>query len=322
MRFGCAYYGSHFESHLSVDLREIKQVGCDDVVITLSENDMSYFPGKVRLAPEIAKKVGLRLFAVPWGFGNLFGGGTISKFVLDFPESLQIDSKGKIVGMGCYNNEIFKDNYRKYILEVGELGYDGILVDEPTSIDCYCSACKEKYRLFCNKELQFANRDVEKNEEFRKECVVSFVKEMADFVKNETNLITQIAMSPHDFEIWNRVADIPSIDIFGVDPYWLVENSKAHKPRTLDWFIEKSEKAVEISKITQKQSLIWINCWHIPAGREEEIYEGVAKVKQIEPDMIYAWSYKGGLGTYEACDNPLKAWENLINGYTESQSYR
>ena len=315
MQFGCAYYGSHLESHLNYDLNDIRQAGCVDVVITLSENDMRYFPGKLRLAPEIAAKKGLRLFAVPWGFGNLFGGGTISKFVLEFPESMQIDSLGRSAGMGCYNNQIFRDNYMKFILDVSEQGYAGVLVDEPTPIDCYCSACRQKYRSMYNADLRPDSKDTTKIAEFRKECVISFITEMADFVKNKTKLISQIAMSPLDRELWERVANIPSIDIFGVDPYWLVQNSKAHKQRTFEWFMDMSAKAVKVAQKAKKPSVIWMNCWRIAAGREEEICKGMLAVKGLKPDMIYAWSYKGGLGTHEACDNPAKAWDNFIKGF-------
>lgn len=146
MRLGTAYYGAFLEKHVRLDMEEIKNAGCGDVCVTLSENDMKYFPGKARLAPEIGKRYGLRLYAVPWGFGNLFGGGRMSTFILDNPEAMQIDVNGEIVGEGCYNNEIFRDRYISFITKIDTLGFDGILVDEPTPIDCYCDACKRKYK--------------------------------------------------------------------------------------------------------------------------------------------------------------------------------
>ncbi len=322
MRLGTAYYGAFLEEHVRLDMEEIKNAGCGDVCITLSENDMKYFPGKARLAPEIGKRYGLRLFAVPWGFGNLFGGGRMSTFILDNPEAMQIDAEGGLVGAGCYNNEIFRDHYRAFIEKIDVLGYDGILVDEPTPIDCYCDACKRKYKGIYGETLPSAainNIDpspqrVTPLREFRKECVIDFTRGMCDYVKASTRgLLTQVAMMPVDFQMWERIAAIESLDIFGVDPYWLLKDRK--KP--FEWFVRMSQRALDLCRRMEKVSLIWINCWNIAAGDEEEIGCGVREAASLEPDMIYAWSFKGAAGTNEACENPRKAWEALVKEYRE-----
>lgn len=312
MRLGVAYYGSHLRSHLREDLGEIKEIGCDDVVITLSENDMAYFPGKAKFAKQVADEMGLRIFAVPWGFGNLFGGGRISKFVLDRPETMQIDLSGEAKGVGCYNNPIFQNKYNEFIRQISELEYNGILIDEPTSIDCYCDSCKKRYKSMYDGDLVSA--DPEEIEKFRKDSVINFVKNVLSFItKNNVDLITQIAMMPTDKELWERIASLSALDIMGVDPYWLVKG----RQKDFSWFEALSEEGVRVSRQKGKKSLIWINCWNIPKGDEEQIYKGIVRASEFDPDMIYAWSFKGAAGTSETCDDPVSAWNSLIRGYRE-----
>jgi len=312
MRLAISYYGSYLSEHLKNDLKEIKNSYCDDVVITISENDFNYFTGKWQLAPKIAHDCGLKIYADFWGFACAFGGGRISKLLIDHPEVSQVDSNGKKLGMGCINNPLLKKTYENFIEKLAPYGYDGYLIDEPTKNQCYCSWCRKQYEEEYNQPIPL--EETSNLKQFRKKSVIKFVEEMCNKIKkvnSELATWTVIMPTPTDKDMWEDVAKIDNLDILGTDPYWLIVR------RDISWLFEITKQFLPICKHYNKISDIWINCWRIPQGKEKEIYEGTKKCAELGPDRISAWSYKGGMGTYEESDNPLKAWENLVDAYKE-----
>ena len=85
MRTGVAYMGHHNPKYLDLDLREMKELQLDDVLLAAQENDFIYFPGKLEFTPKIAAEYGIRPIAIFWGVLNLFGGGRSSQFLLENP---------------------------------------------------------------------------------------------------------------------------------------------------------------------------------------------------------------------------------------------
>ena len=57
--------------------------------------------------------------------------------------------------------------------------------------------------------------------------------------------------------------------------------------------------------------------WNGATGREEEIYTGGQALAEVGCDSLYAWSYRGGLGTKEECDDPERAWTSVVRLYRE-----
>ena len=308
MELGIAYYGAYLPEHLEKDFRNIRDSFCDYVVITISENDMCYFPGKWQLAPKIAHDQGLKIYAVLWGFGSTFGGGRISKLLTEYPEVFQIDQNGRMVGAGCFNNPLFRKTYVEYIKNLSNYGYDGYLIDEPTPNNCYCSWCQKKYREKYNENLP--EKQTSRVHTFRVDSTLDFVGEVSKNIKSAVHHARiSIAVMPQDRSLWCKIASMRTIDIFGTDPYWLP------KGEDISYLMDHSREAVKICKEYEKTSEIWINCWKIPQGKEKEIYEGTLNVARIAPDRINAWSYKGGMGTNETSDDPLSAWSQLVKAY-------
>lgn len=307
MELGIAYYGAYLPEHLEKDFRNIRDSFCDYVVITISENDMCYFPGKWQLAPKIAHDQGLEIFAVLWGFGSTFGGGRISKLLTEYSEVFQIDQNGKIIGAGCFNNPLFRKTYVDYVEKISHYGYDGYLIDEPTPNNCYCPACQRKYKDKYNEDLSADSSHIHA---FRVESTLDFIREVSRNVKSlAEGALISIAVMPQDKSLWNKIAGIEDIDIFGTDPYWLPMG------KDISFLVDTSKEALNVCKKYKKTSEIWINCWKIPQGKEEEIYEGTLKIARLAPDKISAWSYKGGMGTNETSDDPLSAWSQLVKAY-------
>ncbi|MGQ9629904.1 MAG: hypothetical protein ACUVXI_06240 [bacterium] len=310
MRLGIAYLGSYLPQHLDMDLEDIKNMGCDDVVITLAENDFRILTGKVRFAAKIAHDHGLRIIANFWGYACAFGGGRVSKLLTERPDVWQVDRDGNPVGMGCPNNETLRENLVRMVEECLEYEYDGFFWDEPTKYNCYCKSCQSKYEAKYGHPLP--KEDTAELREFREESIADFVNYMSDKVKElDPTKITSTCVMPTDRESWESVASIPSLDIFGTDPYWLCFK------RDLSFVSESAREIVKICRKYGKTSNLWVQCWKVPQSKEGEVYEASLLCAREKPDSIYAWSYMGGLGSNEECDDPSKAWENLKRAYRE-----
>jgi len=308
MRLGVAYYGSYLPWHLKRDLNDISSIGCDDVLLTLQENDFAVFTGKVRFAAKIAHEAGLKAIANFWGFARMLGGGRMSNLLTESVEWWQVNREGQRIGLGCMNNPKIIEAVNKMIEEVATNEYDGIFIDEPTRSNCFCQYCKEKFRREFGGSLLSATPN--ELEEFRSKSVIDFLDEVCSYTKSlDPKLETATCVMPRDADLWERTVKITALDNFGTDPYWLLWG----KP--VSYVAELTDTIVKLCRRNRKKSLMWILCWKIPSGKEEEIYEAMISCAEKRPDAIYAWSYKAGLGTYEESDNPDKAWSTLIRAY-------
>jgi len=310
IRLGVSYYGSYLPRHLETDLKDIYDSGCDDVLVTLQENDFKVFRGKVQLTAKIAHKIGLKAVANLWGYACMLGGGRVSKLLTDNSEAWQVNREGKKVGVGCMNNPVVLDALIGMVKDAASYGFDGFFVDEPTRAECFCQHCQEKFRSDYGGSLFQAEPG--ELREFRSRSVTEFVEKICNEVKQtDSRLETSTCVMPKDESLWEDVAEIRSLDYFGTDPYWLLTGE------SVDFVVESTRTIVELCGRRGKKSLMWILCWKVPLGKEDEIYEATLLCAKEKPDAIYAWSYRGGLGTYEESDDPEKSWLRLISAYKE-----
>ncbi len=310
MRLGVAYYGSYLPWHLKQDLEDIKHCGCDDVLITLQENDFKVFNGKLRFAAKLAHDIGLKAIANFWGYARMLGGGRMSHLLVENLDAWQVNRDGRKIGAGCMNNPYVFNFLVKMVEDIASFDYDGIFIDEPTKTDCYCKYCKEKFRSEFDSSLFKASQT--EIEEFRSKSVIDFLRKICEAVKDiDKNLETSTCIMPKDKDLWKDAVKIKSLDYFGTDPYWLLWN------QPLSFVTESTKLVVQLCRRYNKKSLMWILCWKVPDGKEKEIYEAALLCAKERPDAIYTWSYKGGLGTYEESDNPHKAWLNIVNAYRD-----
>jgi hypothetical protein len=311
MELGVSYITAHLPDHIEADMRQLRDIGCTEVLFAIQENHIHTLTGAVRFGAGIAREHGLRPYVVVWGYANTFGGGRMSVAMLSDPEMWRVKRDGTPVAFACLNNPKLVDRFIEITDMCRANGYEGMFVDEPTVQECFCPHCRQAFYESCGKDLP-ASEGTEEHEAFRKATVARYTDHLCKRVKAlDPSLKTIACVMPHDSDCFEAVASIPELDIFGTDPYWLAGGSPLKKA------IRETEMVKEICKRKGKTSQVWLNCWRIPAGREEEIYTGGKALAEVGCDSMYTWSFRGGLGTNEACDNPELAWASVCRLYRE-----
>jgi len=313
MKLGMAYYGAYLPEHLHADLAAMREMGCDEVLITLAENDFHIFPGKVRSAPAIAHDLGLRIVANLWGFACAFGGGRVSRLLTDNPDVWQVRRDGSRKGEGCMNHPALRRRAEEMVEMCAGLGYDAYFWDEPTVQDCYCEHCQAAYAAAGGRNLHAAGPD--EVHAFRQASIASYVEGMSAFVKRlDARFETATCVMPTDEAAWEATAAIAPLDTFGTDPYWECFG------QDMAWVSEKTRATVELSRRYGKRSLMWLQAWRMPAGREGEIEQAAQAIAAEAPDALYTWGFRAGEGTNEACEDPAAAWAAVVRAYRELRS--
>lgn len=311
MELGVSYIAAHLPDHIQADMRHLKEIGATEVLFALQENHIVYLTGALKHGARIAKEQGLRPYVVVWGYANTFGGGQISKIMLDNLDMWRVEKDGGLAPKACLNNPKLVDKFVELTDLCRSNGYEGMFVDEPTPQECFCKHCRERFSAMYGKDLM-ENEGTEEYETFRKDTVRHYTDYLCKKVKAlDPNQKTMACVMPCDRECFEGVASIPELDIFGTDPYWLISGG------TLDKAIEYTRLVKDICIEKGKSSQVWLNCWGIKASVEEEIYTGGRALAEVGCDSMYTWSFRGGLGTNEECARPEIAWASVTKLYRE-----
>jgi len=313
MELGVSYIPAHLPEHIKTDMHHLAEMGCTEVLFALQENHLHILTGALRFGAPIAKAQGLRPYTVIWGFANTFGGGRISKLMLDGTELWCQTEESIPYAQACLNNPKLAERFVELVALCRDHGYEGIFVDEPTKQECFCPHCREAFAAFAERDLT-ASQGTPEYAAFRARTVRDYTAAVCQRVKElDPQLMTITCVMPHDRDTWANVAAIPDLDVFGTDPYWLVSEGRM----TLEQAVADAAEVKQICTEQGKRSQVWLNCWRIPAGREEEIYTGGRALAEVGCDSLYTWSYRGGLGTNEECDDPQRAWASVVRLYRE-----
>lgn len=308
--------GSHRRDVLAAELGDIRSRGFDEVILAVQENDFIHFPGKIAETPGIAHDLGLRVLVNLWGYACSFGGGRISRLLSDEPEVMARNRDGSPYAVkwpgfrmhvGCTSHPRLYERAQEFASTAMAAGVDGFFWDEPTKIDCYCDACKKSFAEFGKGDLLKARE--EDRAAFRRFSVRRWVSEMSRWVKTQKPALeTSTCVMPSDRDAWEEVAGVGDLDSLGTDTYWLLEK----KP--IEWMREPCRSLVSVAKAHGKSAHLWLQCWQVPAGKEEELVEASRELAAALPDAIYVWAYDGQAGTSEACDDSAKAWKFALEG--------
>lgn len=302
MRTGVSYMGHHNPKHLTTDFRAMRDLQLDEVFVCLQENDFVIFPGKIRFAPESAREQGIRPLALFWGALNLFGGGRSSHFLLSNPDCFQVARDGSHRSAGCYNNPKAVARILEMIDIIAEAGYEGYFIDEPTPLrNCFCPSCRAKFEQQTGGDLVTAPDATV--EPFRQQCVVDYIKDLADYCKaNHPQLETFCCLMEHDETLWKTTAQIETLDNLGTDLYW------TNNDRDLAEMGPIIDRMAETCRAHNKVHHEWLECWRVEAGREARVREQGEIMVRRNPDAFYVWAWEGQIGVYESCANPELAW--------------
>ncbi|MCD6232120.1 hypothetical protein J7K28_05800 [Candidatus Aerophobetes bacterium] len=313
MKLGVSYIPSYLPDHIEKDMKYLKEIGCTEVLFALQENHIKTLTGALKFGAKIAKDNGLKPYVVVWGYANTFGGGRMSNILLKDIDMWRIKKDGTPVPLACLNNPKLIDKFIEITKMCRDNGYEGMFIDEPTPQECFCERCQKLFFDTFRKKLT-KSEGTEEYRIFQKTTVKNYTETLCKRVKAlDKNQKTITCIMPHDYELFEIIASIPELDVFGTDPYWLVSKGKMSLKDACNY----AKLTKELCKEKDKSSQIWLNCWKIPAGLEKEIYTGGKLLAKVGCDSLYTWSFRGGLGTDEECEHPEEAWNSVVKLYRE-----
>jgi hypothetical protein len=157
---GVSYFSSRDLRHAKADLDEMVAAGCSYVVHCVTETDLLYHRQAVAGIIAATKEAGLEAWVDPWGLTGIFSGETLSRFLVDHPEALQLRSDGVRSPAACPNHPETRRFLLDWVSFVAEAGAEVTFWDEPHfdiplwhgdwsgAWACRCVHCQERFRAF------------------------------------------------------------------------------------------------------------------------------------------------------------------------------
>jgi len=328
MKTGVAYFQARDVRHVERDLDEMLDNHCNMIIHCYSELDMAFYNRAMEQIVKMSKDRKMEVYLDPWALGGIYGGESFSRFVAENLSARQVNNRGDSVPAACVNQPAFRAFHKSWIKRASELGADVCFWDEPHfyfnildpkswgTWSCLCEECKRKFKEIYNMEMP-----TERTEEvlkFREKSVIEFLEEACDEAK-EKGMRNCVCVLPDEgggigkmsgTSSWENIARIPSIDIFGTDPYWILFGKKIE-----DFVPAQSSRVVELCKKYGKEPQAWVLAFIIPEGREEEVGKAVEMIYNEGIRNIAAWAFRGNEVIDIKCKNPEKVWEILGDAF-------
>ncbi len=325
MKFGMSYFGNRFIDHARKDMEFLKEIGVSYVVHTFSERDMRFSKRTMKMIFDITHENGMEVWADPWAFGWVFGGEEFSAFLLENRDEWQMTNTGEYSPNACLRSMKFRNLMKEWIDTVKECGADVVLWDEPhfripkedelgKVWTCRCEKCmtefKAKYGFDMPTEM------TEEVMEFRDNTIVEFLKELMDYAKSR-GLRNAVCFLPLEGGIVSlrdveKVVSLDSLDTVGSDPYWFSFERFTGMGRRefVEYWVKKIQKlAMKYGKDTH----FWVQAFKVPAGREEELVDGVKQMMDLGVDNVAFWGYRACEPTsFILPDDPEKVWNMVV----------
>lgn len=328
MKLGVSYYGNRIPWRVRDDLQAIREAGCNYVVHTMSEEDFEFYQGALAEIIQLSHKIGLEVWLDPWGVGQAFGGETYSSLIAKNLSLRQIDSQGQSLPITCLNHPDFRDYLVKWTKAAKALKADVLFWDEPHFFiypeqegkglepklwACCCSFCQEKF-----KKLHGAAMPKQLTPEarlFKEDSIVEFTRFLCDATV-ALGMKAAVCLLPFEnsstVNDWEKIASIPSVSIFGTDPYW-----QPREPHVSNHVGRFAKRVAELAAQHKKEGQIWILNFNIPKGEEGKIKEAVDAAYKEGIRNFAAWSYFGASYIKLAAQDPKAVWETLSSCYQD-----
>lgn len=322
---GAAYFGNRFPGHAHRDLAVMAQC-CDYVVHTVSEADLLYHKAALEKIFKETRRWRMEAWADPWGVGGVFGGEALSKFLLDRPDHWQRTSDGRTASAACLNSRAFRDFVKAWVTAAADLGAQTIFWDEPHTAftlalewegiySCVCPRCQDLFRETVGGSL--SPRLDPEAVDFRRRTIRGFLQEMLIHarkkgLKNALCLYAFEGYRPYE-DLWNDLAALPEVDVFGCDPYWRWRPRRRDPVKHVRHFSEKLLSTARPGQGTQ----VWIQAMRLPAGTEGEIGRAVRAASDAGVTHVAAWSYDGGaLLDPVLAEDPAQVWAETAKAFS------
>ena len=331
VEMGVSYFSNRHLKHFISDARSIKKDGFNSILHTFSEEDLLYSAGNVKDMVKASHDLGLKVWIDPWAVGRVFGGESLSNFLLENPLAWQLMSDNKRYPAACLNNPLFRDYMKKWADAVASMGVDAVLWDEPhlslkqkgrkTLWGCRCAYCREAYEINNLKAMPVFKMD-ESVKQFRELSVKKFVADMSSYIKNisagairsSVVLLTSVddAKRSATFE---SIANIKQVDSLGVDPYWHWMTGR------YDVYSMNYQACMRIKEICASSGKVphfWLQGFGYKKGREKEALQAIRAAGDAGIPNIWVWGYRGGEAMSSlASDRPDVVWDTIVKGISK-----
>lgn len=327
---GVSYYGVMQLDRVARDLDEMMEKGCNAVLMAISEFDWWFWRKSVTKMTKLTRDFGLKAYVDLWGWGKTFAGEPPSLILQQSLSGRQVSASGKTYNAMCMNHEPFREYLTNNIDEMlSQVEIDGFFWDEPHYANwysedwaCRCDVCRATFK----KKHGFEMPTALMNEVigFREDMALDFLTFLSHHVKKHGNHIKIVTcVLPTESPLigiteWKKVASMPHLDVFATDPYWF----RIKSDEGLKFFKEKSEKAVKLARDHNKSVQVWVQAFKVPKGRELEIREAVNIADSLNVDSIFAWTYRGGVGSILESDDWDKVWGTLGEAYKQVSEHQ
>ena len=329
-----SYYGMSYVEHAKKDFAEMKNNGCDTVILAITEFDMDFwFPNIIKIT-KAAKEMGLRVLADTWGIGKFFGGEQVSLFLQNNIKNRQVSAlTGESLPAACFNTNSFRNYFTNLCVKIAtETEVDGFFWDEPhyalpksyASITggsgddwaCRCMVCMDRFKDYYGYEMpKLMNDDVK---QFRWREALKTLSDTSKILKEinskfeitccvHATLNTYYVTEQRGYDNWDMVAACPYFDVFSTT----IINWEL--PET--FFKEIAKRTVEIAKKYNKQSERWLMGYYKQPEDFAQIDKVVDMYVDLGVDRLATWTYRGGYGTKLAAPDALKLWERIGENY-------
>ncbi len=329
-----SYYGWNYAEHARADFKEMREHGCDTVILAITEFDMDFWFPNLNAVIAEAHAAGLRAIADLWGIGKYFGGEQVSLFLQNNIRHRQVSAfTGESLAAACFNTNAFRDYFNGLCVKIArETEIDGFFWDEPhyampksyASItggagddwSCRCPECMEKFRAYYGYEMpKIMNDDVKA---FRWREALKTLSDASKLIK-EINPKLEITCCVHatlntyyvtelrGYDKWDTVAACPYFDVFSTT----IVNWELPER----FFREIAERTVAAAKKYGKESERWLMGYYKQPEDFARIDETVDMYVSLGVDRLATWTYRGGYGTVLAAPDARELWDRIGSNY-------
>lgn len=331
LKLGVSYFGIRNPQHVKKDLEYMKEIGCNTILHTFSENDYHFYPDTMKKIVHISKELGFETYIDPWGVGGVFGGEAFTHFVLRHTEARQRFPNDNLAPAACPNSKHFREFMYQWIEQALKTGVDYVFWDEPHFFKpewddmfdtwaCRCSTCQEKFREEYGTEMP--KTVTKKVKQFKEESLHNFLTDMFEQVKERGGKNALCLLPDWDAEAslqkqWAPYAKLDTLDIFGTDPYFLLFD------QNISAFRSHANVLKKISDEYGVEPQIWIQGFRVKKGEENYIGLAIEEAFNHGINNIMTWSFKASsYMSHIQCERPKRVWNEVVTHYKKLRRKR
>ncbi len=333
MQTGVSYFSSRTLRHVRADLADIADHGCSYVVHCFTETDLAYYRETMREIVQATREAGLGVWLDPWGLCGIFSGETFTRFPLDHPETWQVLSDGRRVGVACPNHPQTRVFLRGWIDACAAAGGDVLFWDEPHfyvglwkgdlsgAWACRCDVCLGLFRDRYRREMpQVFTPEVRR---FREVSLLELVSDLCRY-GGEKGLRNALCLLPTDLAEYGfpepeqrlrralekRLIDAPAGALEAMLHVGVGDFDSAAAIPDLDifgcdpyWYLFGTDAEAFMRAYAQaakaaaqkhgRDLQLWVQAFSVPEGREEELRTGLRVAAELGATHVAAWSFEG-----------------------------